>query len=266
MNNKLLNEQEISWLQTHDVGTIKTVKQFDNALTNDVFLITNDENNAFVFKRLNQQARSEQDRKEEFLVQQLASQQQLTPQVLAHNKYYKLQQYIQGELIPEDKTNMSELLATQFHRIHKLPAEGAPKQRLVFELQRLKKQLTVNTDEIRFATMLALASELDQRSGCDTLCHGDLSLNNILQGDDKQLYILDWEYAVIATPAYDLAFCNCINQFSVDQSQALIAAYYAQTMGVKQSCLDSLQKECDLYLKLFIYINELWALCFIENE
>ena len=262
----MLNQQEISWLQTHHVGPITKVTKFENALTNDVFLITDQNNNAFIFKRLNQQARSKQDRKEEFLVQQLASQQSLTPSVLAHNERYKLQQFIKGELIAEDSDGMDQLLAEQFHRIHKLPAEGAPKQRLVFELQRLKTQLPVNTDESRFNEMLTLASELDKRSACDTLCHGDLSLNNILQGDDDNLYILDWEYAVIATPAYDLAFCNCINQFSASQSQALIAAYYAKISGVKPSSLDSLQKECDLYLKLFNYINELWAICFIENE
>lgn len=260
-----LNVNEINWLSEQNVGEIVHINRFENALTNAVFLVTNNENARFIFKRLNRAARSDDDRESEFLVQQLASQQGLTPKVLAHSKDYKLQQYINGDLIPTNSANLSELLATQFHRIHQLPALHAPKQRLVFELQRLKKQLPVSTDEVRFNKMNELAKKLDTSSACDILCHGDLSLNNILQGSDGVLYILDWEYAVIACIAYDLAFCNCINGFSETECEALIANYHAQFINPPKQSLQSLQKECQLYFELFNYINELWSLCFVDK-
>jgi len=260
-----LYEQELAWLQAQGIRLISNTIQFKNALTNDVFLISTTDNKRFIFKRLNRQARSDADRKSEYLVQQLGAKQGLTPKVIAHNENYKLQQYILGDLIPTDSDDLSDLLATQLHRIHQLPALHAPKQRLKIELQRLKKQLPVRIDGDRFQEMLNLAIELDASSSCDLLCHGDLSLNNILQGKDHQLYILDWEYAVIACAAYDIAFCNCINQFTKKRSNELIASYYKKISKPTSYSLDSLQKECDLYFELFNYINELWSLCFIEN-
>lgn len=263
MNN--LNEQELSWLQAQGIDFISRVIQFKNALTNDVFLILTSDNKRFIFKRLNRQARSDADRKSEYLVQQLAAEHGLTPKVIAYNEHYKLQQYIAGDLIPTKSDNLTELLATQLHRIHQLPALHAPKQRLEFELLRLKHQLPVHVDDHRFQEMLNLAIVLDASSSCDLLCHGDLSLNNILQAPNKQLYILDWEYAVLACAAYDLAFCNCINEFTQKRSKSLIATYYDKLSKPTLYSLDSFQKECELYFQLFSYINELWSLCFVEN-
>ncbi|WP_022941840.1 phosphotransferase [Psychromonas hadalis] len=262
----MLSKTELAWLTENNVAHITRVEQFKHALTNEVFLITVNKSNSFIFKRLNQQARSSDDRQAEFLVQQLASLQGLTPKVLAHSKAYKLQQYIEGDLIPTNSDNLSAFLATQLHRIHQLPALYGPTQRLVFELNRLKKQLHFAIDKSIFAAMLILAKQLDSDCACDTLCHGDLSLNNILQGDDKLIYLLDWEYAVIACPAYDLAFCNCINGFTERQCEQLIEHYYLQISHQPNYTLKSLQKECVLYLKLFDYINELWSLCFVEKN
>lgn len=262
----MLLEAEIVWLKQQDVKDIVAVEKFTHALTNDVYLITSSDDLQFVFKRLNRDARSDDDRQAEFLVQRLASKQGLTPQVLAHNERYKLQEYISGELLPTNLDNLSELLASQLFRIHQLPSLYAPKQRLNFELQRLKEHLTVDIDEAHFQTMVDLANQLDQSSRNDTLCHGDLSLNNVLQGINNQYYILDWEYAVIACVAYDLAFCNCINGFTENESTALISNYYSHLPSPQQQSLESLQKKCHLYLTLFMYINELWSICFIEKD
>jgi thiamine kinase-like enzyme len=261
----LLSKAELVWLNNQCVGDVIAVEQFTHALTNDVFLMTNDVHKQFVFKRLNRDARSDEDRQAEFLVQKLASEHALTPSVLAHNASYKLQQYICAELLSANSANLFEILARQLQRIHKLPALHAPKQRLVFELKRLKKQLNVPIDEKCFQAMLALADQLDQSSENNTLCHGDLSLNNVLQGKGERYYILDWEYAVIACPAYDLAFCNCINGFSESQCATLINHYHSTLTPPQTESLQSLQKKCDLYLKIFIYINELWSICFVEK-
>lgn len=261
----MLSNQEVVWLNKNNINDIRHVEQFKHALTNDVFLLTTTKNASYIFKRLNRDARSDEDRESEFLVQQLANHYGLTTKVLAHSKDYKLQQYINGDLITNNKHGLSEFLAIQLFRIHQLPALHAPKQRLHQELQRLKKQLTVSIDADYFQKMNLLALQLDASSTCDTLCHGDLSLNNVLEGDDKLIHIIDWEYAVIATPAYDLAFCNCINHFSALQSVSLITSYHSKLSNPVSGSLQSLQKECDLYLIIFNYINELWSLCFVDK-
>lgn len=261
----MLLASDVSWLNKQQVGQIVKAEKFKNALTNDVFLIS-DKNQTFVFKRLNQNARSEQDRQAEFLVQQLASQHALTPEVIAHSREYKLQQYIKGQLIEKEVNNIFQCLANQLSRIHSLPALHAPQQRLHFELVRLHQQVPQKIDESLFQNMLNLATQLDQDSPNDTLCHGDLSLNNVIVGEDKKFYILDWEYAVIACPAYDLAFCACINDLDTQAFQQLVQCYYQQLPEPITQTLDSLQKKCDLYFQVFFYINELWSLCFLEKD
>ena len=266
----MLSETELLWLNTLKssaiLADVVTVEQFSHALTNEVFLITDSEKKQFVFKRLNRDARSEEDRKAEFNVQKLANKFAITPRVLAHDKNYKLQQFVAGELLQINNNKLFSVLATQLKRVHKLPALHAPKQRLAIELQRLKNQLAVTIDEETFLLMFKLAQQLDSTSPNDTLCHGDLSLNNVIKGQDQHYYILDWEYAVIACAAYDLAFCNCINNFSESESRALISHYYSLLPKPQLETLHSLQKKCDLYLKVFIYINELWSLCFVEKR
>lgn len=262
----MLLTNERSWLKKQQVGDIVKVARFNNALTNDVFLISNNKNKAFIFKRLNQQARSEADRQAEFLVQQLTSHHGLTPKVLAHSRHFKLQQYIEGELIQKNTDNLFECLANQLSRIHSLPALHAPQQRLRFELLRLQQQVSQKIDAALFQKILKLATQLDQESSNDTLCHGDLSLNNVLVGADKKFYILDWEYAVIACAAYDLAFCCCINELSAQEFIQLVKSYYHQLPEPRNQTLDSLQKQCDLYFQVFTYINELWSLCFLEKD
>ncbi|MEI6897910.1 MAG: phosphotransferase [Psychromonas sp.] len=262
----MLTDKDLTWLTLQNIGEISHVRQFENALTNDVFLITLHQNRRYIFKRLNRQARSDEDRQSEFLVQQLAYQHGLTSVVLAHSNDYKLQQYIEGELLTTKTHNLSQLLAIQLHRIHQLPALHAPKQRLFFELQRLKSQLPVAIDESRFKQFSQLAKALDSRNCADILCHGDLSLNNVLQGHNEQLYIIDWEYAVIACSAYDLAFCNCINNFTDAESKTLINNYYQQSSFKKDKTLESLQKDCVSYSKIFNYINELWSICFVGKD
>lgn len=261
----MLSKQEVEWLKAQNIAEIIAVEQLTQAITNDVYLISNGVKTQFIFKRLNRVARSDDDRQAEYLVQVLAHKYALTPQVLAHSENYKLQQYVQGKSISAQCHNLVEILVTQLHRIHQLPVLHAPKQRLVMELNHFKKQLTCTVDEIRFKSMLYLALQLDSNSRNDTLCHGDLSVHNVLLGKNQRYYILDWEYAVIACPAYDLAFCICNNTLSEAQSGKLISDYYSYLAQPPSNCLQSLQKECQLYLILFKYINELWSLCFVDK-
>jgi len=139
-------------------------------------------------------------------------------------------------------------------------------QRLVFELTRLAdqlgaKQISINQNE--FTPFIQLAKQLDERSAKDTLCHGDLSLNNVIKTEAGEIKIIDWEYGVAACPAYDLAFCNGINEFSEQDQIILIEAYYLLHSKTLPCTLTELHTECKQYLSLFTYINKLWANCFI---
>ena len=259
-----LTADELSWLAALNFGKIVSVQPFAHALTNRVFLLTDENNQQSVFKRLNLKARDKRDRKRELAVHKLASERGLSPEVLADCEQYRVQTYLKGAILDSAsvKPHTIELFATQLQIIHQLPAKHAQPQRLAFELLKLKKELKRSFDKDKFNYFLALAAQLDKNSTKAVLCHGDLSFNNILRTENGQIKILDWEYAVLASPAYDLAACSCINGFNVLQQAQLINHYYLLHKDHLALSLVQLQKECALYLSLFNYLNKLWAFCF----
>ena len=260
----LLTTDELIWLNSLSLGKIVSVRPFAHALTNQVFLLTNDNGQQTVFKRLNLKARNKQDRKRELAVQKLASAQGLSPKVLADCDKYRVQTYIKGNVLDNSSADhhTTKLFAAQLQSIHQLPAKYAHPQRLAFELQRLKKQLNKPIDEVKFQRFLQLATQLDKNCTKDILCHGDLSFNNLLQTESGQIKVLDWEYAVLACAAYDLAACCCINRFTSEQQAHLINHYYLLQKHHLSLSLAQLKKECALYCSVFTYLNKIWALCF----
>ena len=255
---------ELIWLAKH--GPIVSVQQFEHAVTNQVFLLTDENGQQRIFKRLNLKARDLHDRKRELLVQQLANDNGLSPKVLACCDQYRLQEYITGNTLAGSVVDcqMIELLAAQLQIIHQLPAEHAQPQRLAFELNLLKKKLNSPLDDIEFQQILQLATALDKRTARDVLCHGDLSLNNVLRAGNGQIKILDWEYAVLACAPYDLAICCCINGFNPEQQAQLINHYYFLHKPHLAFSLAQLEKECALYLAVFTYLDQLWTACFLS--
>ncbi|MCG6200930.1 phosphotransferase [Psychromonas antarctica] len=261
---QLLKIDELSWLAEQHIGEIVTVQEFIDSRTNQVFLLeTDNQQHHYIFKRLNRKARDRRDRQSELLVQKLASDRDLSPKILASCDDYRLQEYFQGETIDCSATeHCTELLASQLHRIHQLPALHAQRQHLAIELQKLKDQLTQAIDEPRFERFLQQAKQLDKSCCADVLCHGDLSFNNLLQNKNQQIKILDWEYVVLACSAYDLAACSSINGLNQALQMQLIEHYYLLNQEKLSLSLSQLKQQYALYLSLFTYLNELWLLVF----
>ncbi len=243
------------------------VQPLRQALSNEVFLLTFSNGKQSVFKRLNQTARDADDRRCELKVHQLASDAGFTPQVLAYNDHYQLQEYFPGEVLSNSPLTSEtvNLLALQLTKIHHLPAVYAQKQSLSSNLKQLKKNRNKHIDQQRFSRILQLALVLDKHSPKNLLCHGDLSLNNLVINSREEVKILDWEYAALACPAYDLASCICINQLNSQQQEVLLREYYVLNKGNLRCSLPVLQKECSLYLTVFDYLNALWTNCFIAD-
>ena len=250
------------------LGKIAKVQPFTNARTNQVFLITTEDGQKTVFKRLNLKARSPDKRKQELALQHLASSQGLSTKVLADCQLYRLQTYIEGDVLSNTclDPRIIKLFASQLQIIHQLPVKYVQPQNLAFELNLLKKQLKTPIDQREFKHFLQLAMQLDKSSAKDTLCHGDLSFSNLIQTENGQIKILDWEYAVVACPAYDIAACACINELNLDQVQGLTSGYYFlhdSELSISQS---QLQKDVISYRAVFSYLNELWGLVFTFNN
>ena len=264
----LLTADELAWLGELSVKPLVSVQQLSQAQTNQVFLITAQNNQQFIFKRLNINARNRYHRKQELAVHKMASDCNLSPKVLGDCSQYRLQAYIKGKTLNNSVTtpHILKQVAAQLRMIHQLPAKYAPLQSLTDELLILNKKSSGGIISDEFQHFLQLATQLDKSSSQDILCHGDLSFNNLVQTENRQMKILDWEYAVLACPAYDLASCCCINDFNIEEQELLIRYYYLSNKAHISQSLDQLYKESALYHSVFTYLNKLWGLVFIPQE
>ena len=59
------------------------------------------------------------------------------------------------------------------------------------------------------------------------LCHNDVLPANLID-DGRRLWLVDWEYAGIGHPLFDLANASANADFSDDLDRALLEAYHGQ--------------------------------------
>ncbi|HEY5623648.1 MAG TPA: choline/ethanolamine kinase family protein [Gammaproteobacteria bacterium] len=71
---------------------------------------------------------------------------------------------------------------------------------------------------------LLLAEDFDGHGGPLALCHNDLVASNLL--DDGGLWLIDFEYAVLADPILDLASLAAMNGFDDSQCDVLTGLYF----------------------------------------
>lgn len=81
------------------------------------------------------------------------------------------------------------------------------------------------------ADLLAKAEVLEAAIGPAelALCHNDLLAGNILVGPDR-FWLIDWEYAGYGNPLFDLGGIASNNDFSSQEEQVLLEAYFDQPL------------------------------------
>lgn len=119
------------------------------------------------------------------------------------------------------------LLAERLRMLHALPTGIRPytPRRFAEVYVGLCRDSDRAQAEAASAELAALATTLDGDLGEQAVCHNDLHASNILRG--TELLFIDFEYAVAAAPIVDLASIIAMNRLKAPQSEALIAAYYA---------------------------------------
>jgi Phosphotransferase enzyme family len=84
------------------------------------------------------------------------------------------------------------------------------------------------------------------------LCHSDLHTLNLIEGD-QSLILLDWEYAHVSEPLWDLAGWSANNDFEADAQRNLLAQYLGAVPTPSQ------WTRFRLLLWLYDYICLLWS-------
>lgn len=103
--------------------------------------------------------------------------------------------------------------------------------------------------ELSTHTYAQSIAEESARQAQRCLCHNDVHYLNLMS-DGSRLWLLDWEYAGMGDPLFDLASVCCYLNYSAQQR-----AQFLQLYGHSRSMeLQRLQRMC----WLFDYIKELW--------
>lgn len=123
-------------------------------------------------------------------------------------------------------------LAALVRRVHRevfARLEGPVLAFCVFHVVRdYARQLAGSSHAPLLRDLLAQADRLDRAAGPSgfVLGHNDLLPGNILVGDDNRLWLIDWEYAGLGSPLFDLGGLASNNGFAPADERLLLETYH----------------------------------------
>jgi thiamine kinase len=155
--------------------------------------------------------------------------------------------YIEGEALQSDDIHKPALLkelARTLKKLHQLPPVGPP-----FEPGAAAQRYANKIDTSAASAMAECAGKLAARLYADTvrpaLCHNDPVHTNIIH--HGQLWLIDWEYAAVGDPYFDLAVVVQHHQLSAARKEVFLQAYFS---SLQPEQLDRLDAFCTLYDQL----------------
>jgi len=171
-----------------------------------------------------------------------------------------LRPYVAGRCLDRDALHDPAVLtrlARLLQRLHRLPPLGrrfdpaAAARRYADQLGATAAGRAADSLADRVGGIHAAAGQ-----GRDpaALCHNDLVAENILETADRGLLLIDWEYAAVGDPFFDLAVVVRHHGLPDALAEQFLAAYLDG--AVDDRARERLALQCDLYAGLL----ELWQL------
>jgi len=133
--------------------------------------------------------------------------------------------YVEGRTWSETDLHESDRiakLATLIRRLHGLNPIG-PAFNLPEKIANYAKIIGTDEGHELAYDLYRRLSELSDSPASQCLCHNDLTHANIVEG--QRLHLIDWEYAAIGDPFFDLATVAEHHQFDQGETDQLLGAY-----------------------------------------
>lgn len=156
-----------------------------------------------------------------------------------------------------------EKIAALLTRVHALavpiPARPVtPLQWIKIYNEALSRRTSTSSDPVlRRAAVARTESLADLPRAAGVVCHSDLHAMNLIQEDDS-LILLDWEYAHVADPLWDLAGWCANNDFDAERQRTLLTRYLGQAP------ISSHWRRFRLLLALYDYVCLLWSQLYLN--
>lgn len=140
------------------------------------------------------------NRQAEYRIHQLLEQQQLVPKIIYNDPSYRywIREYVEGVPLTAQDLNLSTLkkLAVYLQKIHQLVVpDDLPVVDVQKKIQHYQQLLEIPQQHSAFALP----------SSTFSLCHMDPTPANWLRMPNGKLVLLDWEYAGLGNPLWDMA-------------------------------------------------------------
>jgi thiamine kinase len=243
-----------------DARDIVSVDEIKHGLTNESWLVRT-ASDAVVVRVSNRHWASLQiDRSAEALVLDAVGRAGIGPEVVASDvsRGVLVTRYLGPTCAPEQMTAPALIgrLGKAFRALHAMHAPADVHEvhlptviaGYLDTLDTLGRQVDAMEPHLR-ARAMALATEIAE-SSAPTLCHNDVHHLNMV--DREPLRLIDWEYAGLGEPYFDLASVCVYHDYSLQHRVLLLQAY----AGVAAAAhVERLSKCC----WLFEYIRELWT-------
>jgi thiamine kinase-like enzyme len=156
-------------------------------------------------------------------------------------------------------------IAALLRQLHALPAPARPREMspaswiAAYDAAlSLRKKIRVDTGlKEEAASRLERLALYPRTPG--VLCHGDLHIRNLLQRGSA-LVLLDWEYAHVTDPFWDLAGWSANNDFGQAARGLLLASYLPALPHAAE------QERLALLTWLYDYVCLLWSLLYLDSR
>ncbi|HJP39210.1 MAG: choline/ethanolamine kinase family protein [Gammaproteobacteria bacterium] len=191
------------------------------------------------------------DRKAEAEVLAVVGRHQLGPELRYADPPQGIQvtRYIEGRVWTESDLHDEECitrLAELLRQLHALETHGQPLQ-LLDKVDHYARIIgTAEGRELAEETR-QLSGRLNQQPVSHCLCHNDAHCANLIDG--QALILIDWEYAGIGEPMFELAVIAEHHQFNHQQTDTLLDAYFGT---VREEHMQRLSGYRLLYLHLLV--------------
>ncbi|MFV8782346.1 phosphotransferase [Microbulbifer sp. SA54] len=168
---------------------------------------------------------------------------------------YLLTRYIDGAPLdlrhPQALLQIAELL----RQVHQLPPISA-RLDMADKAEHYWQSVDQRTPFFPALSQLhqLMQSLLQRNSSPEThrLCHNDLLPDNLIVDNSGALHAIDWEYAAIGDPFFDLATVAQGYRLDQHQQQVLLAAYLQRTVDAAD------QQKLAHWQQMYRYLSALW--------
>ena len=211
-------------------------------------------------------------REEEVKVLNQVSHLQLSPEhvFFSQQEGFFLNRWIEGKIWKkadlEKEVNLNRL-AQKLKQLHSLPSDNLALLDISARLDLYRHMIRQRHGKLpkieqRLITQVISLLGAIGHSHAPCLCHNDLLCANIITSginNNDSILFLDWEYAAVNHPLFELAVICQGNQLSHESQHYLLQAYLGESTAV-------VSQEFERWCWLYDYLSLLWGLVILPED